>query len=80
MRKLIMPLLISLLTANTSLAQSWRSAKLEVFGGITAFQYFGDIGGASGDVIYLGCWISIYYQLVLVLAWGHVTTYLNPFR
>ncbi len=49
-----MPLLISLLTANTSLAQSWRSAKLEVFGGITAFQYFGDIGGASGDVNFLG--------------------------
>ncbi|MDX9769404.1 MAG: DUF6089 family protein [Tenuifilaceae bacterium] len=54
MRKFIVPLFISLLLANTSSAQSWKAAKLEVFGGISAHQYFGDIGGASGDVNLLG--------------------------
>jgi hypothetical protein len=54
MRKILFPILLSLLLANFSNAQSWKAAKLEVFGGVTAFQYFGDIGGAAGDVNLLG--------------------------
>ena len=54
MKKIIISIFLLLLLANTGKAQSWKAAKLELFGGVSALQYFGDIGGAVGDTKLLG--------------------------
>lgn len=40
--------LIGLLHSST-IAQQWKSAPLEIFGGISNFHYFGDIGGSPSE-------------------------------
>ena len=54
MKRLITFLILMLLLTGLGHSQMWKSAKFEVYGGVTAFQYFGDIGGAAGDTKLLG--------------------------
>lgn len=54
MKRLVTSLILVLLLTELGQSQAWKSAKLEVYGGVTAFQYFGDIGGAAGDTKLLG--------------------------
>ncbi|MDX9845375.1 MAG: outer membrane beta-barrel protein [Tenuifilaceae bacterium] len=54
MKRNIWALTLILLLSLPTFSQAWKSAKLEVYAGVTAFQYFGDIGGAAGDTKLLG--------------------------
>lgn len=54
MKRTLFAFFIVLFLTNGSYSQAWKAAKVEVFGGVAAFQYFGDIGGAAGDVKLLG--------------------------
>jgi hypothetical protein len=54
MKRTLFAFFIVLFLTNGGYSQAWKAAKVEVFGGVAAFQYFGDIGGAAGDVKLLG--------------------------
>ncbi len=54
MKRNIWAVTLMLLISIPTFSQAWKSAKLEVYAGVTAFQYFGDIGGAAGDTKLLG--------------------------
>jgi len=43
-----------LLFSSSALAQRWKLARLEVTGGLTTLNYFGDIGGASSSSNLMG--------------------------
>lgn len=54
MKRIVLTLLVTLLLTSFSQAQHWKKAKLEVFGGISTYQYFGDIGGSATEMNLLG--------------------------
>ena len=53
MRQTVATILAFFLVSTVTKAQSWRIARFELYGGVTAMQYYGDIGG-SPDVNNLG--------------------------
>ena len=54
MKKNVLILSLFILFTGFSQAQNWKKAKLEVFGGISTYQYFGDIGGSASEINLLG--------------------------
>lgn len=54
MKRIVFSLLLILTTALAALPQQWKLAPLEVYGGISSFQYFGDIGGSATESNLLG--------------------------
>lgn len=46
--------LAMVLTYSYGFSQPWKSARLEIFGGLSGFQYFGDIGGTADASNLLG--------------------------
>ncbi|MFP4555896.1 MAG: DUF6089 family protein [Bacteroidales bacterium] len=54
MRRLLVIIAIIVLNTTLTNAQAWKRAPLEVFGGISNFHYFGDIGGAPTEANWLG--------------------------
>ncbi len=54
MKRLLVITAIILFNATLANAQAWKRAPLEVFGGISNFHYFGDIGGAPTQASWLG--------------------------
>lgn len=53
MRRFILLLLLSLLVYS-GFSQSWRYQRYEVWGGVSVFQYYGDIGGSADKNNWLG--------------------------
>lgn len=54
MKRFVLTLVLSLLLAGFNQAQNWKKAKLEIFGGASVYQYFGDIGGSATETNLLG--------------------------
>ena len=54
MKKIVLTSILTLLFAGLIQGQQWKKAKLEIFGGISAYQYFGDIGGSKTELNLLG--------------------------
>lgn len=54
MKKTTTILLSILLFTTSSFAQQWKTAPIEVFGGLSTIQYFGDIGGTARESSALG--------------------------
>ena len=53
-KSLTLAILSLLLCLNQAAGQQWRSVRNEVFGGVSGFQYFGDIGGSADESNWLG--------------------------
>lgn len=43
-----------MLFSSSSMAQRWRIARLEISGGLTTLNYFGDIGGSASSSNFMG--------------------------
>lgn len=54
MKKITTILFSILLFTTSSFAQQWRTAPIELFGGLSGIQYFGDIGGTARESSALG--------------------------
>lgn len=54
MKKITVIILALTAFSLTTYPQAWRLAKYEVFGGVTALQFFGDIGGYSNGTNFIG--------------------------
>lgn len=54
MKKIALPILLIFTLSYAGLAQQWKLAPLELYGGIPSFQYFGDIGGSASESNLLG--------------------------
>lgn len=54
MKKTILTILLTVVISTVSFSQQWKTAPLELFGGVSLHQYFGDIGGSPGESSYLG--------------------------
>jgi hypothetical protein len=54
MKKISAIIVVLMVFSSTVYSQPWKLARYEVFGGITAFQYFGDIGGSPNSSNFMG--------------------------
>jgi hypothetical protein len=54
MKKALIPIIVFLFLSSSGFSQQWKLAPLELFGGISTFQYFGDIGGSASESTLLG--------------------------
>lgn len=49
MKRIYYTIILAGLMSTSNFAQQWKSAPLELFGGISNFHYFGDIGGTASE-------------------------------
>lgn len=54
MQKYFVILTIALISCFQGHSQPWKTARYEVFGGLTGLQYFGDIGGTADETNLFG--------------------------
>jgi hypothetical protein len=54
MKRIIATFIAVLSITGLSFSQQWKTAPLELYGGISNLLYFGDIGGASSESSLMG--------------------------